>query len=108
MGVKQKTWSENSSSLVCSRNSLGIVAFREDVDEAPQPAIGIGLGGRQANALPGLERGADVLVEAMRRNAALGDLMHGKGADLQLDAHVMRPDHGGVDRAVVVLLGFEM
>ena len=48
----------------------GIVAFREDVDEAPQPAIGIGLGGRQANALPGLERGADVLVEAMRRNAA--------------------------------------
>ncbi|MGY4289639.1 hypothetical protein ACVWXO_008905 [Bradyrhizobium sp. LM2.7] len=41
----------------------------------------------------------------MRGDAALGDLVHRLGADLKLDALVARADHGGVNRAVVVLLG---
>ena len=41
----------------------------------------------------------------MRGDAVFGDLVHLAGADLQLDALLAGPDHGGVDRAVVVLLG---
>ncbi len=41
----------------------------------------------------------------MGGDAVFGDLVHLLGADLQLDALVARADHGGVDRAVVVLLG---
>ena len=40
----------------------------------------------------------------MRGDAVFGDLVHLAGADLQLDALLAGPDHGGVDRAVVVLL----
>ena len=40
----------------------------------------------------------------MRGNAVFGDLLHVAGADLQLDPLPAGPDHGGVDRAVVVLL----
>ncbi len=40
----------------------------------------------------------------MRGDAVFGDLVHVAGADLQLDALLAGPDHGGVDRAVVVLL----
>ena len=63
----------------------------------------------QANALDSrlrhLGRRADAfLVEDMRGDAVLGDLVHLLGADLQLDALVAGADHGGVDRAVVVLL----
>ena len=41
----------------------------------------------------------------MRGDAVFGDLVHRFGADLQFDALISRPDHGGVERAVVVLLG---
>ena len=41
----------------------------------------------------------------MRRDAALGDLMHVAGADLHLDAHMMRADHRRMERPIVVLLG---
>ena len=40
----------------------------------------------------------------MRGDAEFGDLVHLLGADLQFDALVAGADHGGVDRAVVVLL----
>src|SRR5262249_48706417 len=53
-----------------------------------------------------LGRRADtVLVERMGGDAVFGDLVHLVGADLQFDALFARPDHGGVDRTVVVLLG---
>ena len=41
----------------------------------------------------------------MRGDAVFGDLLHFAGADLQLDALLARPDHRGVDGAVIVLLG---
>jgi hypothetical protein len=40
----------------------------------------------------------------VRGDAVFGDLVHLLGADLQLDALVAGTDHGGVDRAIVVLL----
>jgi hypothetical protein len=40
----------------------------------------------------------------MRRNPALGDLVHFLGADLQLDALVLGPDDLRVQRAIVVRL----
>ncbi len=78
---------------------LGVGALREDADGVAQPGERIGL------ALEKLGRRAHVfLVEHVRGDAALGDLVHRLGADLQLDALVAGADHGGVDRAVVVLL----
>ena len=41
----------------------------------------------------------------MRRDAVFGEFVHLARADLQLDALLARPNHGGVDRAIVVLLG---
>src|SRR5438128_2698343 len=41
----------------------------------------------------------------MRGDAIFGNLVHLAGPDLQLDALLAWPDHGGVDRAVVILLG---
>ena len=41
----------------------------------------------------------------MRGDAALGDLMHVVGADLDLDAFAVRADHGRVQRLVAVGLG---
>jgi hypothetical protein len=40
----------------------------------------------------------------MRRDAELGDLVHVAGADLDFDALPLRPDHAGVQRAVIVRL----
>ena len=50
-------------------------------------------------------RGAAFLVGPVRRDAELGVLVHLARADLHLDALRLRPDHGGVDRAVAVALG---
>ena len=41
----------------------------------------------------------------MGGDAALGDVVHFLGADLDFDALVLRPDHGGVDGAIAVGLG---
>jgi hypothetical protein len=45
-----------------------------------------------------------VLVGPMRRDAGLGHLVHGVGADLHLDPHCACTIDGGVDRAVPVRL----
>ena len=79
---------------------LRVRALRQQLDRAAQPCVGIRFArehlGRRADA---------VLVERMRGDAVLGDLMHLVGAQLQLDALIAGPDDRGVDRAVVVLLG---
>ena len=87
---------------------LGVVAFEQRVDQAPQPDVRVFLvlGTRRAAVDAGTVFGASeaVLVERMRGHAVLGDAMHLVGADLQLDALMARADDGGVDRLVVVLL----
>ena len=64
-----------------------------------QPGEGVGFAlqqfGRRAHA---------VLVEGVRGDAEFGDLVHFLGADLQFDALIAGADHGGVDRAIIVLL----
>ena len=93
--------------LVVEQLELGVLeellrvrAFGEQLDGAAQPGVGVGFArqhlGRRADA---------ILVERVRRDAVFGDLVHLLGADLQFDALLARADHGGVDRAVVVLLG---
>ena len=79
---------------------LRIGAFGQQLDGAAQPGIGV----RFARQHLGRRAGA-VLVERVRGDAVFGDLVHLLGADLQLDALLAGADHGGVDRAVVVLLG---
>ncbi len=82
---------------------LGIVALRQRLDGALQPAIGIRfLGDGVAGAV---QLAAHVLVDGVGGDAVLGHLVHLPGADLQLDALARRADDGGVDGAVVVLLG---
>src|ERR1700684_737442 len=76
-----------------------IGAFGQQLDGTAQPAVSVRLArqhfGRRADA---------VLVERVRGDAVFGDLLHGAGADLQLDALLAGSDHRGVDRAVIVLL----
>ena len=92
--------------LVVEQLELGVLeeflrvgAFGEQRDGAAQPRIGVRF------ARQHLGRRADiVLVEGVRRDAELGDLVHVDGADLQLDALLAGTDHRGVDRAIVVLL----
>ena len=98
-GVKQNTWSWKSSSLVCSRNSSGLSPVRQHGDGAPKAAVGAAFAGSDPHV-----QCAAVLVERMRRNAVLGQVMHGPRADLQLDPLPSRPDDRRVNGAVVVLL----
>ena len=49
--------------------------------------------------------GGALLVEGVGGDAVLGDAVHLLGADLQLGALAAEADDGGVDRAVVVVLG---
>ena len=79
---------------------LRIGALRQQLDGAAQPRIGAGFARQHLGRRAGV-----VLVERVRGDAVFGDLVHLPGADLQLDALLARTDHGGVDRAVVVLLG---
>jgi hypothetical protein len=69
------------------------------LDRLPEAAIGATLAG-----VDRLRMTLGVLVERMRGDAVFGDLVHVVSADLQLDALAGGADHGGVDRAVVVLL----
>ena len=77
---------------------LRIVALGQKVDGAPQPLIGAAFLGEARIVVDAF------LVEGVRRDAVFRHLVHVHGADLQLDALAAGPDHGGVDRAVVVLL----
>ena len=49
--------------------------------------------------------GGAFLVESVRGDAVFGDAVHFLGADLQLGALPPYPDDGGVDGAIVVVLG---
>ncbi len=79
---------------------LRIGAVRQQLDGSAQPGIGLRFARQHLGRRPGA-----VLVQRMRGDAVFGDLVHLLGADLQLDALLPGPDHGRVDRAVVVLLG---
>ena len=92
--------------LVVEQFELGVLeelfrigAFGKQLDRAPQPGIRIGLAREQFGG-----RTTRILVEGMRGDAVFGDLVHLSSTDLQLDALAARPDHGGVDRAIIVLL----
>ena len=41
----------------------------------------------------------------MGRYTAFGDRFHLFGADLQFDTHTLRPDHRGMQRAIIIGLG---
>ena len=74
---------------------FGIVAFRQLLDRAPQPGIGVGFVGNRVSCAVGF---ADaVLVERVGGNAIFGDLVHLPRAYLQFDALARRPDDGRVD-----------
>ena len=75
----------------------------QGLDGLPEPAISAAFAGVDRLGLA-----FGVLVERMRGDAVFGDLVHVVSADLQLDALAAGADHGGVDRAVVVLFGVEM
>ncbi len=77
---------------------LRVVAFGQKVDGAPQPLIGAAFHGEARIVVDAL------LVEGMGGDAVFGHLLHGDGADLQFDALAARADHGGMERAVIVLL----
>ena len=79
---------------------LRVGAFGQQRDGAAQPPIGIGFARQQFG-----RRAGRVLVERMSGDAVFGDLVHFLGADLQFDPLVAGPDDGGMDRAVIVLLG---
>ena len=77
-----------------------IGALGEQFDSAAKPCVGA----RFAHQLL-CRRAEAVFIERVRGDAIFRNLIHVEGTDLQLDALLARPDHGGVDRAVVVLLG---
>jgi hypothetical protein len=78
---------------------LRIGALGEQLDGPPQPGIGAGFARQQ------LRRRVDVvLVQRVRGDAVVRDLVHLLGTDLQFDALLARADHGGVNGAVIILL----
>ena len=77
---------------------LRIVALRQEIDGASKPLIGAAFHGEARIVVHAF------LVERVGRDAVFGDLLHVDGADLQFDALAAGSDHGGVDRAVIVLL----
>jgi hypothetical protein len=79
---------------------LRLIALGNVRDGVAKPGIGTALAG-QAFAVGNQA----VLVERVRGNAEFGDAVHVEGADLQFDALLLGPDNGGVERAVIVLLG---
>src|SRR3984893_17797120 len=93
--------------LVLEKLELGVLekffrvgTVREQRDGAAPPRIGIRFPRQEFD-----RRACFILVEGVSRDAVLGDVLHLLGANLQLDALVARPDHGCVDRAIIVLLG---
>jgi hypothetical protein len=80
------------------------LALLQHLDQMPQPAIGVGLSSRRLEAVERLLGIGRILVDRMCGHAPFRDLVHQPRADLHFDAHVMRPDHRRMDRAVVVLL----
>ena len=67
----------------------------EDVDQVADPAVA---------AVAILAGGPALLVGPVRREAIFGLGVHLLGADLHLDAHLLRMDDRGVERAIAVAL----
>ncbi len=76
---------------------LRVVAAFQELHHVAQPFIGLHRGGIAFVDL--------LAIAPMRGNAPLGNVVHCLGADLDLDPLVLRPHHGGVDRAITVDLG---
>ncbi len=72
---------------------LGIDGMFEDFEQFAQPAV-----------LPTVDAARLLLVDPVRGDAELGHLMHVAGADLDLDALPLGPDHAGMERTVIVRL----
>ena len=72
---------------------LGARGVLQDVQELAQPAV-----------LGALGPGPALLVDPVGGDAAIGDLVHLGGTNLNLDAMALRPDHAGVNGAVAVWL----
>ncbi len=53
----------------------------------------------------GIRRRRLFLVAPMRSDAAFGECMHLMRTDLHFEGFALRPDHGGVQRLVLVALG---
>ena len=97
--------------LILEQLQLGVlqelfrrIALGQKLDGAAQPLVGAALGGEPGVDLALHALLAGLLVMGVGGDAVLGDLVHLGGADLKLDALALRPDHRGVDRAVIVLL----
>ena len=98
LGVKQKTWSWYMSRRECLEH-----LFRRCRRAPADPPCRAASHRRRC---PRRRRSRHMLAVApMRGDAALGDVMHVLGADLDFDALLFRPDHRGVDGAVAVGLG---
>ena len=80
-----------------------IVAIAQLLDGLAQPGIGAAVF-RHLDRLGAFAAGG-ILVDRVRCDAVFSENVHVAGADLQLDALARRPNHGGVQRAVVILLG---
>ena len=79
---------------------LRIGALGQQLDGAAQPRIGA-----RSRATASRSASRRRPCRARARRCRIRRSRASRGADLQLDALLARPDHGGVDRAVVVLLG---
>ena len=91
--------------LIVEELELGVLEepFRivagERLDRLPQAAVGPAF----ADARP-LRADAALLVDGVRGDAVFRHLVHLVRADLQFDALAPRPNDGGVDRSIIVLL----
>ena len=91
--------------LVVKQLELGVleelfrIVARQRLDRLPQASIGAAFAHhRRVGARAG------VLIDGVRGDAVFRHFVHLVGADLELDPLAARPDDGGVDRAIVVLL----
>ena len=74
-----------------------VAALRLDLQQALQPLVGL--------LLQVVDAGVAALVQPVRGDAGLGDLVHVLGADLHLDRRAERAEQRGVQRLVAVRLG---
>ena len=95
-GVSAYTRSSNSSARMRSRKSRSVSGGFLRLEQPAHP-FDLAFVLRVSRAA--------FLVLPVRGHAELGVLVHLARADLHLDAAPLRPDHGGVDRAIEVALG---
>ncbi len=79
---------------------LGGIAAFEQIDHLAQPLVGLDV------ADVAFDGRSVVAIAPVCRHPALGDLVHLLGANLHLQALMLRSDQGGVQRTVSVGLGY--